>query len=202
MTNAEALKEISKKAYEHLSEDDRISWRAEVQEVSVKNKGQVSLIKKKHVLSIILKKIAARARRIGLNRKERLKEQKLRKAVMNSRREIRVHGTSKEQKLGLTAIPLGTIEWMLVYATRGQNEGINGIMKKRDSIIGDGQRTSWLHGQDVLKFRSKVIIVGIKIVALVKREITSTVKNCMRRVHNWRKQRVFLIFLAFMIIRR
>ncbi len=46
VTTSESLKEISKKAYEHLSEYDRISWRAEVQEVSVKNKGQVSLIKK------------------------------------------------------------------------------------------------------------------------------------------------------------
>jgi hypothetical protein len=202
VTNAEALKEISKKAFYKLPVADRKSWQVEVQAISAMTNGPVPLRIKKRKLTNILKKIAMHARRIGLTVQDQAMERKLRKHVMNSRRDIRMHGTPSEQKLGLTIIPLGTIEWMLVYATRGQNEGINGILKKRDSIIGDGQDTSWLHGRDMIESRCKTIFTGIKIMAFVKQKITGSVKHGMRRVYNWREQRHFLIILVVMIFCR
>ena len=105
--------------------------------------------------------------------------------VMAARRDIRAHGTAFEQKVGLTTIPLGTIEWQLVYAIRGQNEGINGIIKKRDDIIGDGQHSSWLHGQQAIESRCKATFTDIKIVALVAKESARMESHYMSRVYNW-----------------
>nr|MDO8084658.1 hypothetical protein [Candidatus Sigynarchaeum springense] len=157
---------------------------------------------KKQVLNKTLRKFAARALRRGLTDEEKRDERRRRDDVTRARREIRVHGTGDEKKLGLTTIPLGTTEWKLVYATRGQNEGINDIVKKREDVIGDGQHTSWLHGAKVIGPRFGAVLAGIKIVALVGHEITGKIKHCMKWMYNWRRPRIIFVFVTYVIISR
>lgn len=80
----------------------------------------------------------------------------------------------------------GTIEWYLVYHIRGQNEGINGIIKKRGDLIGDGQSTSWKISTKHLRNRVKSDLLMIKTSALVYKMITGQTIYSMRFVHNWR----------------
>jgi hypothetical protein len=133
---------------------------------------------------------------------EKRDERRRRDDVTRARREIRLHGTDDEKKLGLTTIPLGTTEWKLVYATRGQNEGINGIVKKREDVIGDGQHTSWLHGAKVIGPRYNAVIAVIKIVALAGSKITGKIKHCMKWMYNWRRSRIIFVFVIHVRINR
>nr|MDO8088619.1 hypothetical protein [Candidatus Sigynarchaeum springense] len=82
------------------------------------------------------------------------------------------------------------------------NEGINSIVKKRGDIIGDGQRTSWLHGAKVIGPRYNAIIAGIKIVALIGSKITGKIKHCMKWMHNWRRSRIIFVFMTYVVISR
>ena len=137
----------------------------------------------------ILRKFAARARRRGLTKAERAKERRLRKKVVRVRREIRGQGTASEKKRALLKIMRGTIEWHLIYGIRGQNEGINGIFKKRGNLIGDGQHTSWLIGHSSIKSRVNSNTVSLKMVSYCYCEVMGTSSHCMRRLHNWRREK-------------
>ena len=201
-TAGSALDELSTKAFESLTPEERQSWQDAVKMISAEHGEPVPLNKKKKLLSRLLKNLAAKARRRGLDAMERDEERRLRAELTRARRGILVHGTPAEKRLGLTTIPLGTIEWKLVYATRGQNEGINGNLKKRGSIIGDGQHTSWLHGAKVIGDRCNGSIVSIKVVALVESKITGKTSHCLERVHNWHRPKVIFVLVEFVIIIR
>ena len=83
---------------------------------------------------------------------------------------------------------------LLVYSIRGQNEGINGILKKRGDIIGGGQHTTWQLGNSNLSKHVSMAQVGIKFMVLVKFTITGQKDHHLRRVHNWRrKKKIFLL---------
>jgi hypothetical protein len=199
VTSAEALDELSSKAFNALTIKERQSWRDAVQARSIANGTPLSLLEKKRILPGLLRNLARRGMRKGLTKEEMREEGRLRKAVTHARRDILLNGTTNEKKVGLTTIPLGTLEWKLVYATRGQNEGINSIIKKRGDIIGDGQHTSWLHGAKVIGFSCNANLVGIKIVAFVAYMITGQTKHCLKWAHNWRRKRIFYVILVVMI---
>jgi hypothetical protein len=196
-TAAEALDDISSKAFSALTIEERQSWRDVVQALSNASGISIPLEEKKRVLSGVLRNLAKKGIRKGLTDAEKEDERRFRKAVTYARRDIRLNGTSNEKKVGLTTIPLGTIEWKLVYATRGQNEGINSILKKRGDVIGDGQHTSWLHGARVIGSCCNANLVGIKIVAFVASIITGRKTHCLKRVHNWHRDRyIFVVFVV------
>ncbi|OLS14513.1 MAG: hypothetical protein RBG13Loki_1855 [Promethearchaeota archaeon CR_4] len=117
---------------------------------------------------------------------------------MAARREILNHGTFEEKRVGLQIIALGTIEWFIVYFLRGQNEGINGLLKKRGALIGDGQHTSWVVGQEVIKGRARGDLAGICVVSLVKVKVTRLNTHPMRAIHNWsqKSKSFWVIFLV------
>ena len=97
--------------------------------------------------------------------------------------------------LGLSLIAHGTIEWFHIYGIRGQNEGINGILKKRDNLIGDGQHTTWIIGNQKIENRIHSNIVYIKAISLVYYITTGKKRHCMRRIYNWRINHFFIIFV-------
>ena len=130
-------------------------------------------------------KLEQRAWKRGLSKKKQLKERRLRKHVMKARHDIRIHGTIHEKKMGLSLIPQGTVSWYLVYNIRSQNEGINGIIKKRHVLIGDGQPTPWTIGLNKIRKRIQTQIVFIKIGVLLHFWITGQTKNGMSRTYNW-----------------
>ena len=115
---------------------------------------------------------------------------------MAARQEIQHHGTPEERRVGLQAIALGTIEWFVVYFLRGQNEGINGLLKKRGALIGEGQHTSWMVGHNNIEGRARGDLAGICVVSLVKVRMTKTKTHSMRAIHNWsRKSKSFWIIV-------
>ena len=128
--------------------------------------------------------------------KERSCEKRLRRKVMKARAIIRQNGTFSEKKLGLSFIAHGTIEWFLVYGIRGQNEGINGILKKRDNLIGDGQHTTWITGNSMIKNRIQSNLLYIKTISLVYYIITGKRRHCMRRIYNWRNDHSFCVIIV------
>ena len=112
------------------------------------------------------------------------------------RREIRRNGTVSERALGLPPVMHGSIEWLLGYAVRGQNEGLNGILKKRGSVIGDGQHTTWVVGGWAVDGRVRGSLAGFKLVSLVLVQATGATKHFMRAVHNWTWEvKVFLVLI-------
>ena len=138
----------------------------------------------------------------GLTAKERQKERSLRKKIAIIRRDIKTNGTWPENHLGYTDIIYNTIEWFLVYHIRGQNEGINGIIKKRDALIGDGQKTTWYRGKKNICNKIDSILCMYKYIALVHTELTGNIRNGLCRIHNWKRQRVFLvIFLVEKVVK-
>ena len=199
VTSAEALDDLSTKAFNALTIEERQSWRDATQALSMANNGHVPLDEKKQLLSGILRNLAAKGKRRAYTAGEKRDERRLREELTHVRRDILLHGTANERKVGLTTIPLGTIEWKLVYATRGQNEGIYSIMKKRENIIGDGQHTSWLHGAKVIGPRCNANIAGIKIVAFVASMITGDTKHCLKWTQNWHRRRNIFVIVVFMI---
>jgi hypothetical protein len=202
VTSAEALDELSTKAFNGLELEERQSWRAKLQAISAASNGPIPLDEKKRILKKELQNLGARALRKGLDKVERWEERRLRGVVMQARRDIRYHGTDAEKRIGLTTIALGTVEWKLVYATRGQNEGINSILKKRGSIIGDGQHTSWSHGNAALAPRCNGAIAGIKIVALVASKITGNLQHTLGWMHNWHVQVNIFVIVKIVILYR
>ena len=194
-----ALKPLSKKAAkEGLTMEERKAWIGEARAISEGREARVPVSEKKGLLRRILRKFADVARRKGLAPGERRTEKMLRKKVMAARRDIQVRGTTEEKKVGLTAVPLGTIEWYLVYFLRGQNESINGLLKKRGALIGDEQHTSWVVGHDSIDGRVRGDLAGICLVAAVKVRVTGTTAHPMRAIHNWsrRSKSFWIIFVV------
>lgn len=186
---ANALKDLSKKAVkEGLTAEERKEWLGEAKAASEALGAPVPVEEKKSFLMRILRKFARRARRRGLTPEEQEQEKKARKAVMTARRDIRVHGTPEEKRVGVLAAAFGTAEWYLVYFLRGQNEGINGLLKKRGGLIGDGQHTSWVIGQGVIRGRVDGDLAGICLVALVKVRVSGKAAHPMRAAHNWSRR--------------
>ena len=180
------LQILSKKAIKNgLSKDERKAWTKEAKEISKKNGHPLSYNQKKKILPKLLKKWAEKARNRGLTKNERRTERGLRKKVQRIRQKIRKIGTFPDKKIGLGPIMQGTIEWFLIYHIRGQNEGFNGILKKRGFLIGDGQHTTWDIGQQKIHTRIKCIIVMYKVTALVCSMVTGGKRNVLKRVYNW-----------------
>ncbi|HME54826.1 MAG TPA: transposase [Candidatus Lokiarchaeia archaeon] len=199
---AESLKAISRKALKELPMALRRSWKRDTQQLSKMKGANVPLHEKEVILQKILRRLAKQARKKGLTIGERSTERRLRKEITKIRRDIRLHGTAHEKKVGLTTVMIGTIEWMLVYAIRGQNEGINGIMKKRGDLIGDGQHTTWLHDHRMLDPHCAAMITGIKTTAMVKWSISGETTRSLRRPHNWRRSRSFFWVVIVVIFCR
>ena len=196
---ARKLAQISKKALKSgLTVVERKQWVTEANNLSFQMGCSLSLVTKKKYLLKYLRKYAAKARYHGITPLERLREKQLRQKVMKIRAKIRIQGSPAEQKLGLSFIAHGTIEWFLVYGIRGQNEGINGIIKKRDNLIGDGQHTTWIIGNSPIKNRIHSNIVYIKSISLVYFKATGMQRHCMRRIYNWRKE-IHIFIIIFVI---
>lgn len=199
---AAALKKFSKKALKNMPREEKIKWRKQVSQISKTSILPIPLEKKKKRLKSILRRVGIRAMRKGLSLGERETAKRLRRELMAIRREIRIHGTIYEKTIGLGALAHGTIEWLLVYSIRGQNEGINGILKKRGDVIGDGQRTTWQLGNLNLSRHVSIAQVGLKFMVLVKFMITGQEKHHLRWVHNWRRKKRFFCFVIFIIFSR
>jgi hypothetical protein len=186
---ARSLKDLSKKAAKKgLTLEERKKWLGAARAISEERGERVPVTEKKTLLKRILRKFADIARRKGLAPGERRTEKKLRRTVMAARCEIQARGTAEEKKVGLLAVALGTVEWYLVYFLRGQNEGINGLLKKRGALIGEGQHTSWVVGHDDIDGRVRGDLAGICLVAAVKVRVTGTVAHPMRAIHNWSRR--------------
>ena len=137
---ANNLQKLSKKAIKNgLKKHEKKGWIDDVKHYISQNGGSISFNDKKIELKRVLKNWANYARYHGLSKKEQEDEWMLRKMIANIRRKIRNTGTWAEKKIANTIVMHGTIEWFLIYHIRGQNEGINGILKKRGKLIGDGQ---------------------------------------------------------------
>ena len=115
--------------------------------------------------------------------------------------QIRKSGTSLEKKVALQAISHRTIEWFLMYRIRGQDEGLYGIIKKQDLLIGEGQHTSWLVGETILNARCQFIFTGLKCVAWIYYGITGNRQRFMCACYNWRHEQhfLFIIYIAFFV---
>jgi hypothetical protein len=188
----------SKKALEGLSLAERKSWFVHLKEKSQEHGGVLSLQQKKQYLRTDLENLANYARQKGLSRVERREEKKLRRKLRLVRSQIRSQGTIAEQKMALQTLLHGTIEWYLVYGIRGQNEGIHGITKKRNFIIGDGQHTTWVIGHSKIEGRVTGIITAIKCVAWIRYVITGDRHHMLCILYNWRRQTVsfWVIFVV------
>lgn len=192
---ANELVDLSRKAFKKgLTLAERKAWQAEVRAISQKRGAPVPLVEKRPLLTGILRKLAKRARNRGLTYNERRTEKRLRKEMECIRREIRNGGTASERALGLPPVMHGSVEWLLGYAVRGQNEGLNGILKKRGPVIGDGQHTTWVVGGLVVGGRVRGSLAGFKLAALVLVRATGATKHFMRAVHNWTWEvKIFLV---------
>lgn len=184
-TASSDLYEISRKAINKgLNMDDRKKWIKDLKNFCQK-KPEPRLIEKEKELLKILRKYAAKARYNGLNETEKRKETRLRKKVNDCRANVRKYAGKYSKQLGLTIVGFGTIEWLLVYAIRGKNEGINGILKKKGNLLGDGQKTPWIYGINNIYNRIFSTIVLIKYMIFANYVITGKKTNGMRFVYNW-----------------
>ncbi len=198
------LKRITKKAIKAgLSPQERKEWIKILQNISKQQGGNIPVKNKIPIIKKVLRKYEERAKRKGLIGADKVKERRLRKNLMNIRREIRQRGSVAEKKIGLPSIAHGTIAWLLIYAIRGQNEGINGILKKRNSMIGDGQHTTWIIHDKPIKGRVEGNLFGIKSVAFIFFQISGRRDHTMRVIHNWRrKQQTFLVVIIVIYCRK
>lgn len=194
------LKKYSKKAVmEGLSKSERRAWVEEIKSISEQSPHPFTYDEKCEILRKVMRKYTEKAKRYGLSYNEQRTEKKLRKLVMDLRRELRLYGTSDEKKKGLLLFAFGTIEWQLIYAIRGQNEGINGIVKKRGNVIGDGQDTSWIQRDKSVKNRLNACITLMKARSLVYFLVTGQTTHSLRVYYNWHiKNKSFL--LMFIVI--
>jgi hypothetical protein len=199
---AAALKHLSKKALTRMPREEKLQWRRQLSDISKAGPSPIPLEQKKKQLKIILHRFGSRAMRKGLSIGEKQAAKRLRREVMGIRRKIRLHGTFYEKIIGLSAIAHGTIEWLLVYSIRGQNEGINGILKKRGDIIGDGQHTTWQLGNLNLSNQVSFAQIGLKVMVLVKFIITGQQIHHLRWVHNWKRKKIFFCHVIFIIFSR
>ena len=196
------LLSLARKAFKSPSRKVKRKVRAVLRSISRKKAFHVPLEEKKSILRAITSLVGQKIMNEGLLPEElQVAEQILRELLM-LRRKIRSKGTPYEKKIGLTALVYGSIEWLLVYSVRGQNEGINGLFKKRGDLIGDGQHTSWLIGEQPLSNRQMMDCVGIKYIACVKFIITGQTDHFLRFIHNWRHEQRFFCVIILVIICR
>jgi len=136
--NSALLKELKKKgndllkfmrkALKSASRKVKRKWRKILQAISKRKNSPVPLNQKESILRALLTLIGRAILHKGLSAAELQASEQLRTEIMSIRRKIRSSGTAYEKKVGLAALAYGTIEWLLVYSIRGQNEGINGIL--------------------------------------------------------------------------
>lgn len=189
------LEDLSKKAIKNgLAPDERKGYLSDLRLYEMKHPRPISYNEKIKVLKRLLKNWADYARYHGLKPAEQLQEWKFRKKIQICRQIIRTSGTWAENKIAQSIVMQGTIEWFLVYHIRGQNEGINGILKKRGNMIGDGQHTTWGRGLKSVRIRIESEIVMYKTSSLVYKLITGRIRHSMRRIYNWRVRFYIFIF--------
>ncbi|MBD3340625.1 MAG: hypothetical protein GF353_16070 [Candidatus Lokiarchaeota archaeon] len=176
--------------------------REKLRSISQERGPNIPIKEKKSILGGLMRLVGEHILLKGLTTGELQIAGQLRNDLMTIRRKIRACGTSYEKKVGLSALAYGTIEWLLVYSLRGQNEGINGLLKKRGDLIGDGQHTSWLIGRDELSGRQTMDSIGIKHVAVVKFIVTGQKDHHLRAIHNWRHSKRFFCFCLLVIFCR
>ena len=196
------LRKFTKKALKSASQDLKRKLREKLRSISQKRGSTIPIEEKKSILGALMRLVGERILLKGLTTGELQTAEQLRNDLMAIRRKIRAGGTSYEKKIGLSAFGYGTIEWLLVYSIRGQNEGINGLLKKRGDLIGDGQHTSWLIGRDELSGRQTMDSIGIKYVAVVKFIVTGQTDHHLRAIHNWRHSKRFFCFYVLVIFCR
>ncbi len=196
------LLEFARKAYKSASREFKRKVRSALRAISEKRASPIPLEEKKSILRAITQVLGQKILKKGLLQEELQIAEQLRHEVLTIRRKIRSRGTPYEKKIGLTALLYGSIEWLLIYSVRGQNEGINGLLKKRGDLIGDGQHTSWLIGQNSLSHRQRMDCVGIKYVAYIKFVVTRQSDHYLRRIHNWRHTTSFFCSVLLVIISR
>ena len=196
------LLEFVRKAFKSASRELKLKLRAALRLISKKRGSKIPLEEKKSILRAMTQIVGKQILSHGLLPKELQIVEQFRREILALRRKIRRSGTPYETKVGLTALIYGTIEWLLLYSIRGQNEGINGLFKKRGDLIGDGQHTSWLIGQSSLSNRQMMDNVGIKYIACVKFISTGQTDHFLRIIHNWRHNQRFFCFVILVIICR
>ncbi len=197
----DALTDLSKKAVVFIDTRRTTSDPRSFKRILRSSHRHYPIATKKVLLRTLLENVANEARKRGLTRQERHQEKKLRRKIMQIRQQIRKSGTSLEKKVALQAISHRTIEWFLMYRIRGQDEGLYGIIKKQDLLIGEGQHTSWLVGETILNARCQFIFTGLKCVAWIYYGITGNRQRFMCACYNWRHEQhfLFIIYIAFFV---
>lgn len=196
------LRKFTKKALKTASRDLKLKIRDMLHSISQKRGSSIPVDEKKSILGGLTRLVGEKILLKGLSTKELQTAGQLRNELLAIRRKIRSGGTPYEKEVGLSALAYGTIEWLLIYSIRGQNEGINGLLKKRGDLIGDGQHTSWLIGRETLSGRQTMDSVGIKYVAVVKFIVTGQEDHFLRAIHNWRQSKRFFCFCVLIIFCR
>jgi len=196
------LQKFTKKALKTASRDLKLKIRDMLRSISQKQGSNIPVDEKKSILGGLTRLVGERILLKGLSTKELQTAGQLRNELLAIRRKIRSRGTPYEKEVGLSTLAYGTIEWLLIYSIRGQNEGINGLLKKRGDLIGDGQHTSWLIGGKTLSGRQTMDSIGIKYVAVVKFIVTSQKDHYLRAIHNWRQSKRFFCFCLLIIFCR
>ncbi len=196
------LQEFTKKALKTASRTLKLKIRAALRSISQKRGSSLPLDEKKSILGGLTRLVGEGILLKGLSTKELQAAGQLRRELLAIRRKIRSSGTPYEKEVGLSALAYGTIEWLLIYSIRGQNEGINGLLKKRGDLIGDGQHTSWLIGRETLSDRQTMDCIGIKHGAVVKFIVTGQQDHFLRSIHNWRRSKRFFCLCVLIIFCR
>lgn len=196
------LLKLIRKAFKTAPRASKLKFRKTLRAISEKRSSTIPLDEKKSILRALARHFCQKILKTGLSSNELQTAEQLRLELLRLRRKIRSNGTPYEKKVGLMALVYATIEWFLIYSIRGQNEGINGILKKRGDLIGDGQHTSWLIGQGVLSNRQAMDCVGIKFIACVKFMVTGQADHFLRFIHNWRHGKRFFCFVILLIFSR
>ena len=81
-------------------------------------------------------------------------------------------------------------------------EGINGIIKKRGNIIGDGQHSSWIQGDRTVRNRLNTKIALMKAISLVYFLTTGQTSHALRVYYNWRmSNKSFMLFFIVIYCR-
>jgi len=193
------LLKLTRKAFKTTPRAFKKKFRDTLRAISEKRTSTIPLNEKKSILRALAHHFGTKILKTGLSPAEFNAAEQLRRELLSYRRKIRANGTLYEKKVGLMALVQGTIEWFLIYSIRGQNEGINGILKKRGNLIGDGQHTSWLVGGRSISARQAMDIVCIKLVACVKFMVTGQSDHYLRFIHNWRHDKSFFCIIILVI---
>ena len=196
------LQKFTKKALKAASRELKLKIRDALRSISKKWSSQVPIDEKKSILRALMRLVGERMLLNGLSTTELQIAGHLRRELLTLRCKIRSSGIPYEKEVGLSALAYGTIEWLLIYSIRGQNEGINGLLKKRGDLIGDGQHTSWLIGRKTLSNRQTMDSIGIKHMACVKFIVTGREDHFLRTIHNWRRSKRFFCFCLLVIFCR